>query len=745
MFKSIKSKIIALVLLVITLVSVTGGLLVYKIINIHLLKQVEYRLNVLAEKIACKTSEYLEARRKDVLQISKNQTVKLFLTDPEKVHISQIQDLLLVFQHNFRELSIVNKTGKQVALVKNGQVSVRYDNVSNEPYFKQTLEEGFFHEYRNIGSAAKEIVFVYRVDNIYDESSGVVKGTSVINEEGITGGIEITDIGSMCIMDLNATCLFSANLCEFCALGLPSEDMVNEFKKGKKSDAITLNTAKGSVVFSYVKIDHYDWFAVAVLPYAEALKDVDVLKRYMFIILLGLTILGIAIAAFLAKNISGPIKNLVEISEKVAGGDFSKRITGKSNDEIGRLSTAFNIMLEKLNSSFLALKKENEIRKTTELWANKNREFIAKVINSLEYAFYVIDTNYTVVMCNKAAEKKGIKVGDKCHKVTHKLEKPCAGSHICPLNEVQRTKQSVQVEHIHCDKDGKPSFVDVHGDPIFDDKGEVVQMIEYAMDITEKKKAEEALKNYAREINLVNQQLDAFTYIVSHDLKAPLRTIDAFSSFVIENCAQKLDEDSKEYLDRIKINAQKMQKLIDDLLRISRVGREKSIFQNIDVNGIIEEVKLRLEFSLDKENVKLIIKDKLPAIFCDKIRMTEVFANLISNAIKFMDKKEPVIEIGSSLENDYYRFYVKDNGIGIEEKHFDKIFQIFQRLNDKDKYEGTGAGLAIVKKIIQMHNGKIWVESKPGLGTTFYFTIPKDEKMVRGENRTDFNGEKNNR
>ncbi|MCK4821372.1 PAS domain-containing sensor histidine kinase, partial [bacterium] len=139
------------------------------------------------------------------------------------------------------------------------------------------------------------------------------------------------------------------------------------------------------------------------------------------------------------------------------------------------------------------------------------------------------------------------------------------------------------------------------------------------------------------------------------------------------------------------------------------------------------EVKLRLEYAIKEKNAQMIVSDKLPKVFCDRIRLTEVFVNLISNAIKFNDNPNPRIEIGSSLKGNFNEFYVKDNGPGIEERYFDKIFEIFQRLARSEEYEGTGAGLAIVKKIVQVHKGKIWLESKIGEGTTFYFTIPKEE------------------
>ena len=247
-------------------------------------------------------------------------------------------------------------------------------------------------------------------------------------------------------------------------------------------------------------------------------------------------------------------------------------------------------------------------------------------------------------------------------------------------------------------------------------------------EITERKEAQAALADYARQLKETNKELDDFTYIVSHDLKEPLRSMDAFSKFVSDDYKDKLDKQGKDYLKRIRANAGRMGDLVEDLLEISRIERRKNPFEEVQIQELVTEVKLRLEYAIKEKNVQVVIQDKLPKVFCDRVRLTEVFVNLVSNAIKFNDKSNPRIEIGSSLKDNFYQFYVKDNGPGIEEQYFDKIFEIFQRLGRREKLEGTGVGLTIVKKIIQMHKGKTWVESKIGEGTTFYFTIPKKER-----------------
>ena len=254
-------------------------------------------------------------------------------------------------------------------------------------------------------------------------------------------------------------------------------------------------------------------------------------------------------------------------------------------------------------------------------------------------------------------------------------------------------------------------------------------------EIAERKKAEEKQRILMEDLETINKELDDFTYIVSHDLKEPLRSIDAFSKFIEEDYKDNFDEEGRNYFMRIRANAGRMQNLIEDLLEISRIERRENFLENVQPEELIDEVRFRLEYAIEQKNAEIIVRDRLPRIFCDRVRLTEVFLNLISNAIKFNDKPEPRIEIGSNQRGIFYEFYVKDNGLGIEKRYFDKIFEIFQRLEKREEYEGTGAGLTIVKKIVQMHCGKIWVESKIGKGTTFYFTIPREKGVIRKKRR----------
>ncbi len=234
-----------------------------------------------------------------------------------------------------------------------------------------------------------------------------------------------------------------------------------------------------------------------------------------------------------------------------------------------------------------------------------------------------------------------------------------------------------------------------------------------------------------KELREVNAELDSFVYTASHDLRAPLRGIASFASFLEEDYKDKLDEQGREYLEEIHKGAAKMDALIEDLLTLSRISRIKNPYEDVDMNQLIPDILDRIKFDIKQHNVEVQIQPNLPTVYCDRIKISEVFLNLINNGIKFSSKnvtERPRIEVGCVEEGEVYKFYVKDNGIGIDPRYHDQIFGIFKRLHTDKEYEGTGAGLSIVKRIVEDHGGRIWVESEVGKGACFYFTIPKDLK-----------------
>ncbi|MGD1698429.1 ATP-binding protein [Dapis sp. BLCC M229] len=227
------------------------------------------------------------------------------------------------------------------------------------------------------------------------------------------------------------------------------------------------------------------------------------------------------------------------------------------------------------------------------------------------------------------------------------------------------------------------------------------------------------------ELEKSNNELDSFTYIASHDLKEPLRGIHNYSTFLIEDYGEILNEDGRAKLDTLVRLTQRMEDLINALLFFSRLGRQELHKSSIDLNKLIENVAEVVRMSKPGSSIEIRKMENLPGIYGDKILMEEVFSNLINNAVKYNKKEDKIVKIGyEETEESASIIYVKDNGIGIREKHLETIFKIFKRLHGKDKFGGgTGVGLTIVKKIIERHGGQIWLESKYGEGTTFYVKL----------------------
>ncbi|MHC4912828.1 MAG: sensor histidine kinase, partial [Planctomycetota bacterium] len=238
-------------------------------------------------------------------------------------------------------------------------------------------------------------------------------------------------------------------------------------------------------------------------------------------------------------------------------------------------------------------------------------------------------------------------------------------------------------------------------------------IIAITRDITERKQAEQELKDFA--------------YIVSHDLKAPLRGIKTLADCLLTDYADKLDEQGKEKMDLLLKRVERMHNLIDGILQYSRVGRITEEKVRVNLDELIPDV---IDMVAAPENIEITVENELPVIECEQTRITQVFENLLSNAIKYMDKPQGTIKIGCAQEDDFWKFSVADNGPGIEEQHFEKIFRIFQTLHSRDEFESTGVGLSVIKKIVEMYGGKVWVESKLGEGSTFFFTLPKQREEV---------------
>ena len=362
-------------------------------------------------------------------------------------------------------------------------------------------------------------------------------------------------------------------------------------------------------------------------------------------------------------------------------------------------------------------------RKRSEEKLKKAKKDFQLLVSSVkDYAIFMLDKNGCVASWNTGAEHiKGYTAEEIIGQpldVFYTEDEKAMGE---PQKNLQRTLQlgHYETEGLRMRKDGTTFFANIVFTSLVDEEGKLYGYAKVTKDITEERKNEEALKKS-------NEEMEAFSYSVSHDLRAPLRGIIGFANILEEDFASKLDGEAKRITRVIKNNAIKMGRLIDDLLAFSRLGRQDILKTNIDSDKMVGDIIADYDINANNKKIKWIIHS-LPNSKADINTLQQVWVNLISNAVKYSQNADnPTIEVGSIKESHSITFFVKDNGVGFDEKYKAKLFKVFQRLHTNEEFEGTGIGLAIVEKIISKHSGNVWAEAELNKGAVFYFSIPVD-------------------
>ncbi|MBI5740157.1 MAG: MEDS domain-containing protein [Nitrospirae bacterium] len=357
---------------------------------------------------------------------------------------------------------------------------------------------------------------------------------------------------------------------------------------------------------------------------------------------------------------------------------------------------------------------EQEIIRVKEEWE--------RTFDSVPDLIAILDNRHRIVRVNQAMAKQlGLDadkcVGLPCYKYVHGLDAPPA---FCPHS--RSIKNGCQhMEELFEERLGGHFIVSTT--PMFDKQGRMTGSVHVARNITERKQAEVERERLVEELMRSNRELEQFAYIASHDLQEPLRTVSNYVQLIKKRYKGNLDSDADEFIDYVVGGAAHMQTLLKDLLAYSRVGSGQTSLGLTDLNAALDRATGNLGKLIEDTGTD-IQREDLPTVYADGIQIVQVLQNLIGNAIKFRGSGSPLIQIGSERKGNEWVIHVSDNGIGIDPKYFDRIFLIFKRLHSRGSYEGSGIGLAICKKIIERHGGRIWVESEPEKGTTFYFTIP---------------------
>jgi len=276
--------------------------------------------------------------------------------------------------------------------------------------------------------------------------------------------------------------------------------------------------------------------------------------------------------------------------------------------------------------------------------------------------------------------------------------------------------------------DGGSRWISLSGEPVFDDAGRFTGYRGVGKDITERKQAEIELREAHEELKRSNSELEQCAYVAAHDLQEPLRMVSSYTQLLLRRYGERFEGDAKEFMGYIVDGAARMKQLIEDLLAYSRVGTRGKDFHEVEVEGALRRAVTNLRAAIEESGAS-VTWDALPTVIADDLQLTQLFQNLIGNALKFRSASVPRVSVSATEKEKEWEFKVRDNGIGIEPQYFERIFMVFQRLHNKAEYPGTGIGLAICKKVVERHGGRIWVEAQPGEGSAFHFTLPK----VQGE------------
>ncbi len=413
--------------------------------------------------------------------------------------------------------------------------------------------------------------------------------------------------------------------------------------------------------------------------------------------------------------------HILEVDSDITGRKRAERTLAEQAEELARQS--------------------EEIARTGEA-LRVQTQLLQSVLDGMGEGLVVADQNGKFLVWNPAADNiLGVgarSVGIEEWSQTYGLH-TADGSALHPTDELPLVRalrgESCEVEmQIRKPHTLDPCWIEVTARPIRDESGKVVAGVAAFRDITEKKTIEQSIRHLNDELEqrvkqrtvqleAANRELEAFTYSVSHDLRAPLRHIAGFSEILLEDFGPSLPSDAQHYLGRIQDGTRRMGQLVDELLNLARVGRQALKWRPVELSGLVEEVIGELESDYKDRQVEWRIA-KLPQVECDATLIRQVFQNLISNALKYSRPRgTAVVEVGQEQKNGSQAIFVRDNGVGFNMKYADKLFGVFQRLHRAEDFEGTGVGLATVKRIIQKHQGRVWAEAEPDQGATFYFTM----------------------
>ena len=458
---------------------------------------------------------------------------------------------------------------------------------------------------------------------------------------------------------------------------------------------------------------------VETVPRGELLASVSAVGRSSLVGGLGAALVALVLAVVLARSLGRPLAQMTAAVEAFARGEPRAVPTG-TRDEIGVLARAFERMSVDVRDHAAELQREVEERERAD-------ERFRLAVEASPSGMVMVNDAGTVVLVNAEAERlfgyrRDELIGQPVEILVPERFRgghPAYRREFGARPEVRRLGEGRDLYGRR--RDGVEIPVEIGLNPVSTREG--LMVLSVIVDISERKAAEAALAARTAELERSNTELEEFAHIASHDLQEPLRMMASYTELLGQRYRSKLDESADTFIHYAVDGARRMQRLIEDLLAFSRVGSEARLPRPTASGEVVREVVERLRLTIEACGGEVVCGD-LPTIDADEVQLGQVFQNLIGNALKFRSDRPPRVHVDAAFEGGRWVFSVADNGVGIDEQYADAVFKMFRRLHERDKYEGSGIGLAIVRKIVERHGGKVWFESTPGSGTVFHFTMP---------------------
>lgn len=496
----------------------------------------------------------------------------------------------------------------------------------------------------------------------------------------------------------------------------------------------------GFLMVSSPIVDPSSLVKMGVLSVWSDLTPVEAVFRRYAIMILVIILMASLVAYLISSRVEGiishPIGHLTDVVKTVSDQEeYSIRACKQYDDEVGVLIDAFNDMLVQIQTRDVALVTANEElearvdERTTDLRESEHR--YKTLLQNIPQKILYKDLNSRYLVCNESYANELNMTPEETYGKTDFdfFSKSLAEKYIADDKRIMDNGELEEIEELHI-LNGKELTVHTLKSPVRNEEGDIIGVFAIFWDITPYKEAErnqvklnKDLKATVAELKRSNSELQDFTYITAHDLKAPLRAIGTLTDWIYADYSHAFDDHGREQMELVKGRVSRMNQLIDSILRYSEIGRGKRHVRTVDLNDLLSET---LAMVNPPDSIEIEIRDSLPTLTVERHRILQIFQNLIGNAVQFGHQGTGHVQITCQDREEDWKFSVSDNGPGIDARYHEKIFKMFQTLVPRDELESTGIGLAVVKKIVELYGGQIWVESEVGQGTTFSFTLSKE-------------------